>query len=188
VIPSKILRIAGNLEAIRREYIFEIIRESHTTQNTLIEKLLEYGYKQSDYSGESATYKREGSIVRIWRDDIEYMIEYFDEMIESIVEASPRGRLHRERIVICPLHTYISESDLSLSEVLVTTLRDMPTLLIGCEFLREREYLLANILSIREFSSVSREESLKIDIQREKIETLPAFLEYIESHKNSGIL
>lgn len=88
MIQSNLLKLAGNLESIRRTYTYTIERESQVGQNILIEKLLEYGYHQRDYPGESGTYKREGSIIRIWREDIEYLVEYFDDTIESIVETS----------------------------------------------------------------------------------------------------
>jgi hypothetical protein len=184
IIKSDLLRVAGNLEAIRRAYIYSIDRESLAGQNILIERLIDYGYHQSDYPGESGTYKREGSIIRIWKEDREYLIEYFDDTIESIVEISPRGRAYRDSFTIFSLHPYISDNVLPISTALTDTLRDMPSIMIGCEFLREREYLLANIRDIIEFSSMSREGSVKVDIARENIETLPAFLEYMEFHKD----
>jgi transcription-repair coupling factor (superfamily II helicase) len=188
VINSDLLRISGNLETIRRAHTYAVTRESHVGQNILIEKLLEYGYHQSDYPGESGTYKREGSIIRIWREDREYLIEYFDDTIESIVEISPRGRAHRDSFMIFSLHPYTSDGALPISEILISTIRDMPTLLIGCEFLRERECLLANIRDIIEFSSMTREGSIKLDIERVAVETLPAFLEYIQTQTDRWII
>lgn len=85
-------------------------------QTVLIEKLLEFGYHQSDYPGESGTYKREGSIIRIWKEDREYLIEYFDDIIESIIETSSSKRLHREKLLLSSENVFVPEDACDLSK------------------------------------------------------------------------
>lgn len=181
VIQSEILRVKGNLENIKRTYTLELMRDGDMPQNTLIEKLLEFGYHQSDYPGESGTYKREGSIIRIWKEDREYLIEYFDDTIESIIETISSKRLHRERLILTSEHAYIPEDTPDLSKDLLVLFAESPTLLIGCEFLKEREYIIANFRNYVEYSSLTREESKKIEISKPSIDALPAFLEYLEN-------
>lgn len=181
MIQSEILRVKGNLENIKRTYTLELMRDGDMPQNTLIEKLLEFGYHQSDYPGESGTYKREGSIIRIWKEDREYLIEYFDDTIESIIETISSKRLHRERLILTSEHAYIPEDTPDLSKDLLVLFAESPTLLIGCEFLKEREYIIANFRNYVEYSSLTREESKKIEISKPSIDALPAFLEYLEN-------
>lgn len=126
-------------------------------QNILIEKLLEFGYHQSDYPGESGTYKREGSIIHIWREDREYLIEYFDDIIESIIEISSSKRLHRDSLSLVSENPYLPSRISDLSKEFISLIRDIPTLLIGCEFLKERDYIIANIRDITEYSSITRD-------------------------------
>ena len=188
VIPSDILRISGNLESIKRGYTIEIQRNSSIGQSPLIENLLEYGYRQSDFPWESGTYTREGSIIRIWKEDREYLIEYFDDTIESIIETSPWNRVHRDRVLLARETPYESTWEHDLSREMLEAIQDTPIILIGCEFLREREYLHANIRDITEYSSLTREGSTKLDITRVDIDTLPAFLSYTETHGDSGLV
>ena len=157
VIHTELFRVSGNLEQIRRMTTIELIRDTLLPQNILIEKLLEFGYRQSDYPGESGTYKREGSIIRIWREDREYLIEYFDNIIESIIDISSQKRLYRDRLFLTPENISVPENIADLSTDLISLIAESPTILIGCEFLKEREYLIANIRDIVEYSSITRE-------------------------------
>ncbi len=157
VIHTELMRVSGNLEQIKRTMTIELIRDTFFAQNTLIEKLLEFGYRQSDYPGESGTYKREGSIIRVWREDREYLIEYFDDVIESILDISSSARLHRDRLLLTSEIPYTIEQLPDLSNELISLISATPTILIGCEFLREREYIIANIRNISEYSSITRE-------------------------------
>ncbi len=185
---TELLRVSGNLETIKRTMTIELIRDALFAQNILIEKLLEFGYRQNDYPGESGTYKREGSIIRIWREDREYLIEYFDDVIESIIDISSRGRVHRDSLSLTPENQYIPAQISDLSKDLIDLISETPTILMGCEFLKEREYILANIRNSNEYSSITREGSEKIDISLPKIETLPLFLEYIEDDAQHGLI
>ncbi len=187
VIQSDLLRVSGNLESIKRTYTLELIRDMQLAQNILIEKLLEFGYHQSDYPGESGTYKREGSIIHIWREDREYLIEYFDDIIESIIEISSSKRLHRDSLSLVSENPYLPSRISDLSKEFISLIRDIPTLLIGCEFLKERDYIIANIRDITEYSSITRDWSKKLDISIPKIETLPIFLEYLEENQKSWL-
>ncbi len=83
------------------------MRDVSLSQNALIEKLLEFGYRQSDYPGESATYRRAGSIIQIWQEEREYTLEYFDDMIESILESRGSTRIHKDSITLTPTHPYL---------------------------------------------------------------------------------
>lgn len=60
--------------------------------------------------------------------------------------------------------------------------------MIGCEFLKEREYIIANFRNCTEYSSLTREGSEKIDISKPSLDSLPAFLEYIEHDGQHGLL
>lgn len=60
--------------------------------------------------------------------------------------------------------------------------------MIGCEFLKEREYIIANFRNCTEYSSLTREGSEKIDISKPSLASLPAFLEYIENDALHGLL
>ena len=181
VIHTELFRVSGNLEQIRRMTTIELVRDTLLPQNILIEKLLEFGYRQSDYPGESGTYKREGSIIRIWREDREYLIEYFDNIIESIIDISSQKRLYRDRLFLTPENISVPENIADLSTDLIFLIAESPTILLGCEFLKEREYLIANIRDIVEYSSITREWSEKLDITLPNIESLPLLLEYLES-------
>jgi transcription-repair coupling factor (superfamily II helicase) len=184
LIHTHTLKVSGNQENIKRNHCIEISLESIYPQNSFIEKLLEFGYKQSNYPGESGTYKREGSIIRIWKEDREYLIEYFDDTIESIIEMTSTKRIHRNQLLFFPENPYLSSESSALSQELLLHMKDMPTLMIGCEFLEERDFIYTNFRNKIEFSSVRREGSQKIDITLPKLETLPEFLEYIESEKS----
>lgn len=96
-------------------------------------------------------------MIRIWYEDREYVIEYFDDVIDSIIEISPRGRVHRDHIILTRIGHETEKSDIAISTPLLESLSHMPTLLIGCEFLRERESIVANFRDMIEFSSLSRE-------------------------------
>ena len=106
VIHTDLMRISGNIETLRRISTIQITRDDSLSQNILIEKLLEFGYHQSDHPGESGTYRRAGSIIQIWQENREYTIEYFDDTIESILESRGEKRIHRESITLVPEHAY----------------------------------------------------------------------------------
>ena len=179
IIHSNILRVGGNLIKIKKDYTIELVRDSLMPQNTLIEKLLFFWYQQNDYPGESGTYKREWSIIRIWKDDREFLIEYFDDTIESIIEISPSARIHKNSIILSDFREYKVEEKSPLSEDLITFLENTPTLLIWCEFLKERESIIKNIRNIIEFSSITRENSEKLDIHLHALHDIPKLIEYL---------
>ena len=188
------MRVSGNLEHLKRSYLIEIIRDVTLPHHTLIEVLIGYGYRQSDYPGESGTYTREGSLIRIWHEDREYTIEYFDDVIESIIEVSPRGRVHRDSILLTRMSIDMTgssddrEPSIDLSLPLLDLLATEPTLLIGCEFLRERDIIHAKFRDIIEFSTLSREGAARLDMSVPHIESVPEFLEYIGTMGTDGLL
>jgi len=157
VIHTDILRLRGNLESIKRAHTIELQRDTTHPQNTLIESLLEYGYQQNNYRGESLTYNREGSIIRIYREDREYLIEYFDDTIESIIETNPMGKMHRNSLIIPKALPSPSDTTLDVSKDFILSIQDTPTIMLGCEFLKERDFIIAHFRDIIEFSSISRE-------------------------------
>jgi hypothetical protein len=64
----------------------------------------------------------------------------------------------------------------------------MPTILIGCEFLRERDIIHAKFRNIIEFSSLGGEGATRLEISVPRVETIPEFLSVLVSSQDSGIL
>ena len=59
VIPAQLLETSGDIGYLRRHSLYEIMRGAEQTIETVIEKLIEFGYSHAQHLGELATYRRE---------------------------------------------------------------------------------------------------------------------------------
>ena len=103
VIHPRILEIAGSPEYLERKSLYQIHRGTHWSMEDIIESLISLGYTHSEYIGELAKYKREGSIITLThaQNGNIYHIEWFDTEIDSIIEIDALGKRHyRESVWI----------------------------------------------------------------------------------------
>lgn len=135
----------GNLEENRRNTSLTIARGKTLSQNNLIESLLALGYSQSAYAGESCTYKREGSTIRLWYEASEYMIEYFDDEIDGIIEKCGQTSTHRESIVLAKVVGKIEarEKRGKINPLLFPLFSSWSGIFLSSEFLENKDALKA---------------------------------------------
>lgn len=133
----------GNLEENRRDTSLTITRGKTLSQNTLIESLLALGYSQSAHPGESCTYKRECSTIRLWHEASEYMIEYFDDEIDGIIEKRGDTNTHCESIVLAKVigKTEVREKRGKINPLLFPLFASWSGIFLSSEFLEGKDAL-----------------------------------------------
>ncbi|GAB0174125.1 MAG: hypothetical protein HHAS10_00040 [Candidatus Altimarinota bacterium] len=187
LIPADIFRIQGNLEGIQRLHTLRLNRGDKIEQNLLIENLLNIGYTQSDYRGEIGTYKREGSIIRIMAKESEWVIEFFDNEIESIMEMSGESHVHHDSVIFPRIGSEVNNSSLqdSVNLELLEYISQYPLALIATEFIAERDWLHENSKIIIEYSSLERTGSEKKSIKKPEIENTEALKSFLSTYSGS---
>jgi transcription-repair coupling factor (superfamily II helicase) len=183
------LMTEGNLEENRRNTSLTIARAKTLSQNTLIESLLALGYSQSAHPGESCTYKREGSTIRLWHEESEYMIEYFDDEIDGIIEKRGDTNTHCDSIVLAKASTKIEvrEKRGKINTLLFPLFASWSGIFLSSEFLEGKDALKAWFSSTLELSSLSVEGSEKLDISKVSIESLEDLKIFLDAEKDITI-
>jgi hypothetical protein len=118
----------------------------------------------------------------------EWVLEYFDNEIESIIEYSGDSHVYKNEVIFTRIGNITQENTSNTIEVnssLLEIFRDYPVFLLSTEFSREREWLHSNVKNIVEYSSLEREGSIRLDITKPEIETtedLKAFFSTIDAN------
>ncbi len=161
LIEARNLSANGNTEEILRNSTLRIERGAILPINLCIEKLTENGYKHQAHLEENGHYTREGPIIRIKEHDREYIIEYFENEIDSIIERWEKN-IHLPSLIL-PNKTHAPTSEktrANLNEAFLEFFSTWNGLLIGCEFYEGREKLANAFKEVLEFSMISRESGI----------------------------
>jgi transcription-repair coupling factor len=198
VIPAQILETSGDLSYLRRHSLYEIVRGTEQTIDTVISQLIEFGYTHASHLGELATYRREGSIVTITdaHSGNQILIEWFDTEIDSIIEIQSRSgeRRYRDAVSIknqnlesTPIERKVGVVNIELLNLLNWT----PIIILGCDFLPYIEVLRTGVPEISQkqespifhFTDFHRDDALSLWVDIPTIEHIDAFLVFLREER-----
>jgi transcription-repair coupling factor len=192
-IPSSLLETHGNIQYLQKHSLYEIRRNKEQTLESVIEKLIEFGYTHAHHLGELATYRREWSIVTI---NDAYTgntihIEWFDTEIDSIIEIDSRSdaRTYRDNISIknqflntTPIERKVWEINKDLLE-LVSNKNTGNLILIWGDFLPYIEILREKV-DIH-FTDFHREDSYSLWVDIPSINHIDEFLGFLRDNSDT---
>lgn len=192
-ITTSLLETHGDREYLEKHSLYKITRNTEQIIEVTIEKLIEFWYSHTQYLGELATYRREGSIISLTDGQTGNMIhiEWFDTEIDSIIEIDSRTdeRKHKNTISIknqninnTPINRKIGELNKELLG-LIKVNTQWKIILIGCDFVPYIESLrdIANI-HVTEFH---REKSISLNVDIPSINHIDEFLAFLREKSTS---
>ncbi len=118
----------------------------------------------------------------------EYMIEYFDDTIESIIERVGDQVHHRKNLILPSEIPFAPPTLVKINEEILSLFSSWSGILISCEFLQEREELSWKFVDTLELSSLSLEWSEKLGLGELHIEDLEGLCTILSSYSSPLII